>query len=87
MTDDEAFASAQERVKKLSRAPGTDDLLALYSLFKQATQGDAKGERPGMLDFKGRAKFDAWVARRGLPQADAKRAYVELVTRLETASN
>jgi diazepam-binding inhibitor (GABA receptor modulator, acyl-CoA-binding protein) len=83
MSDEEAFAAAQVRVKSLSRTPGTDDLLALYSLFKQATQGDARGERPGMLDFKGRAKFDAWAARKGTDASAARRAYVELVTRLE----
>jgi diazepam-binding inhibitor (GABA receptor modulator, acyl-CoA-binding protein) len=83
MTDDEAFASAQERVKKLNRTPSADDLLALYSLFKQATQGDVKGERPGMLDFKGRAKYDAWTTRRGTSADDAKRAYIALVAKLE----
>jgi len=81
LSDD--FESAQARVKKLSSTPASDELLELYSLYKQATQGDAAGTRPGLLDFKGRAKFDAWAARRGLPREAAMHAYVEVVGRLE----
>jgi len=70
-------------VEKLSRTPASDELLELYSLYKQATQGDATGSRPGMLDFKGRAKFDAWASRRGMTKDAAKQAYVDAVARLE----
>jgi acyl-CoA-binding protein len=58
------FRSAQERVKTLTSRPSNDTLLELYSLFKQATDGDVQGKRPGMLDLKGRAKFDAWTGRK-----------------------
>jgi len=61
LSDD--FAAAQVRVKQLSKTPDAAELLELYALFKQATVGDATGDRPGMLDFKGRAKFDAWASR------------------------
>jgi len=83
MANSEEFESAQARVKKLPSTPASDELLELYSLYKQATQGDVQGSRPGMLDFKGRAKFDAWTARRGTPPEAARQAYVELVARLE----
>ena len=76
------FASAQERVQKLSRRPSNEQLLALYGLYKQATEGDVKGSRPGMLDLKGRAKFDAWTSRKGMAQAEARRRYVALVNDL-----
>jgi acyl-CoA-binding protein len=79
------FAEAQERVKRLTRRPTNDQLLALYGLYKQATEGDVKGSRPGMLDPKGRAKHDAWAARRGTSEADAMEAYVALVRELEEA--
>ena len=82
MARPDAFEEAQERVKALSRRPSNDDLLALYGLFKQATAGDATGSRPGLLDPKGRAKWDAWAARRGTTAADARRAYVALVGEL-----
>jgi acyl-CoA-binding protein len=76
------FAAAQERVKKLSRRPSNDALLALYGLYKQATEGDATGKRPGMLDMVGRAKYDAWASRRGTDRAGAMQAYVDLVDEL-----
>jgi carboxylesterase len=80
----ETFESAQLRVRSLSRTPSPDELLELYSLYKQATAGDATGSRPGLLDFKGRAKFDAWSGRKGMTQAAAESAYVALVARLVT---
>lgn len=83
MALDDDFAAAQERVRKLTKAPGNDELLELYALFKQATEGDVKGSRPGMMDFKGRAKFDAWSARKGTAADDAKQAYIASVARLE----
>jgi len=76
------FSAAQTRVKQLSRTPASDELLELYGYYKQATSGDASGERPGMLDFKGRAKFDAWQGRKGLGKEQAMTAYVALVEKL-----
>lgn len=78
----ERFEWAQTRVKQLARTPGSQELLELYGLFKQATLGDAHGGRPGALDFKGRAKYDAWVARQGMSREAAMQAYVALVERL-----
>lgn len=78
----EDFETAQVNVKKLRSTPSNEELLELYALYKQATQGDVSGSRPGMLDFKGRAKYDAWSGRRGLDKDGAMRAYVALVTRL-----
>jgi diazepam-binding inhibitor (GABA receptor modulating acyl-CoA-binding protein) len=76
------FEDAQTRVKGLSQAPSNDDLLELYALFKQATAGDVTGSRPGMMDFKGRAKFDAWAKKKGTGKDAAMEAYVALVDRL-----
>lgn len=76
------FASAQDRVKTLRAQPSNDTLLELYSLYKQATAGDVQGKRPGLLDLKGRAKYDAWAARKGLAKDGAMQQYVALVNRL-----
>ncbi|CAD6985935.1 unnamed protein product, partial [Tilletia controversa] len=54
-----------------------EEKLALYSLYKQATDGDVNFTRPGMFDMLGRAKWDAWAKRKGLPSRDAKQLYVE----------
>jgi len=77
------FEAAQARVKTLTSTPSPDELLELYALFKQSTKGDVTGSRPGMLDFKGRAKFDAWEKKKGLARDAAQKAYVELVSKLE----
>ncbi len=76
------FSAAQLRVKQLPHTPASDELLELYAYYKQATTGDVTGDRPGMLDFKGRAKFDAWSARKGLNADRAMIAYVALVEKL-----
>jgi len=82
MSIDDEFAAAQVRVKALSQPPSTEELLELYALYKQATAGDAQGGRPGMLDFKGRAKYDAWAAQKGTDARAAMQAYIALVARL-----
>ncbi len=81
-TPDEKFTDAQARVQKLPAAPPPETLLELYGLYKQGTAGDVTGARPGMLDFRGRAKWDAWASRKGMAREQAKEAYVALVDRL-----
>jgi acyl-CoA-binding protein len=81
MIDDE-FAAAERRVKTLTKRPSNQVLLQLYSLYKQGREGDAQGERPGMMDFVERAKFDAWDALRGVDRDAAKRRYIDLVDSL-----
>ena len=70
MTLDEQFQDALERVKAIA-SPTPQILLNLYGLFKQSTKGDVTGSRPGMLDMKGRAKYDAWESRKGMSQEDS----------------
>ena len=82
MATNDAFEAAQQRVKTRSKTPTPDELLELYALYKQATVGDAQGSRPGMLDFKGRAKFDAWSTKKGVAKSNAESDYVKLVGKL-----
>jgi len=82
---EKAFQEAQTRVKGLRSAPSVVELLGLYSLYKQATVGDATGSRPGILDPRGRAKFDAWKSRNAMSVQDAQAAYVQLVDQLVAA--
>jgi acyl-CoA-binding protein len=76
------FVQAQAQVKTLTRAPATEELLELYALYKQGDKGDVDGKRPGMLDIKGRAKYDAWATKKGMSASAAMSAYVALVNRL-----
>lgn len=78
----EDFEAAIKRVDGLPKTPSNDVLLKLYGLYKQATKGDASGKRPGMLDPKGRAKFDAWSGRKGTSSEDARAAYIKLAESL-----
>ncbi|EDV31734.1 uncharacterized protein Dana_GF14408 [Drosophila ananassae] len=70
------FNKAAEDVKNLNTTPSDNDLLELYSLYKQATVGDCNTDKPGFLDFKGKAKWEAWNNRKGMSQSDAEAAYV-----------
>lgn len=76
------FTQAQHEVNTLSERPDNDTLLKLYALYKQATQGDATGERPGGFDFVRRAKFDAWSAIKGTSAESAMQQYIDLVASL-----
>lgn len=75
------FSEAQARIKPVTGL-GNDTLLELYALYKQATAGDASGARPGMLEVKARAKYDAWAKRKGMTKDAAMAAYVALVASL-----
>ncbi|XP_054828656.1 acyl-CoA-binding protein [Eublepharis macularius] len=77
------FDKAAEEVKKLKAQPTDQEMLDIYSHFKQATVGDVNTERPGMLDFKGKAKWDAWNALKGMSQEEARKIYIAKVEELK----
>lgn len=87
MSDDlnAQFSKAGEAVKTLSKEPDAGDKLTLYALFKQGTKGDCSGDRPGMMDFVGRAKYDAWKGLAGVSQDDAKQKYIQTVESMLSA--
>ncbi len=79
----EDFEKAAAKAQTFTRRPSNMELLQLYALYKQATEGDVSGERPGGFDFKGIAKYDAWEELKGKSQDAAKQEYIDLVNRLE----
>ena len=81
----EEFRKAAERVQLLDKRPSNEDLLQLYALYKQATDGDLHGERPGGFDFKAMAKYDAWSKLKGTSPEEAMEAYIKLVDSLVSA--
>ena len=83
MSLQEQFQQAQADSKNLPERPDNMTLLKIYALYKQGSSGDAQGERPGMTDFVGRAKFDAWDALKGTSQEDAMQQYIDLVEELK----
>jgi acyl-CoA-binding protein len=77
------FDEAVAQSKTLPERPDNFTLLRIYALFKQGTEGDVSGTRPGMTDFVGRAKFDAWEMLKGKSKEEAQEAYIALVEELK----
>ena len=78
-----AFDATVADSKTLDERPDNQTLLRIYGLFKQASEGDATGKRPGFTDLVGRAKYDAWAALRGTSSEAAMQDYVNLITKLK----
>lgn len=78
------FEQAAKDIQGLSERPDNDTLLRLYALYKQGSEGDVSGEKPGFFDFVGTAKYEAWAKLKGTAQDDAKKKYVDLVKKLTT---
>lgn len=78
----ENFHAASEHVKNLTQRPSNEQLLNLYALYKQATEGDVHGDKPGMFDFKGVAKYNAWESLKGQSADSSMEKYIALVDEL-----
>ena len=76
------FEQAARDVQGLPERPDNDTLLRLYAFYKQGSEGDVAGPKPGFFDFVGTAKYEAWAKLKGTPQDEAKQKYVDLVKKL-----
>jgi acyl-CoA-binding protein len=76
------FEQAARDIKTLDERPDNDTMLRLYALYKQGSEGDVRGPKPGFFDFVGTAKYEAWEKLAGMPSEDAMRKYVDLVRTL-----
>lgn len=78
------FEDAAEESKNLSVRPSNDTLLQLYSLYKQATDGDVNTEPPSNpFDFVAKAKYETWVKLKGKTKESAMQEYINLVDKLK----
>ncbi|HEY1018114.1 MAG TPA: acyl-CoA-binding protein [Sediminibacterium sp.] len=78
------FEQAVANSKLLSEKPDNDTLLKLYSLFKQATEGDTTESGPSNpFDFVAKFKHEAWAKLAGTSKESAMQQYVDLVTQLK----
>jgi diazepam-binding inhibitor (GABA receptor modulator, acyl-CoA-binding protein) len=77
------FEKAVVESKKLPEKPDNMTLLKIYALYKQATEGDCEGKRPGFTDMVGRAKYDAWKGLEGKSADEAMQEYVDLIESLK----
>ena len=79
------FEQAVANNKTLSEKPSNDTLLQLYSLYKQATEGDVNAEPPANpFDFVAKAKYEAWSGLKGKSKEEAMNEYVSLVEKLKS---
>ncbi len=78
-----AFEKAVADSKTLPEKPDNMTLLKIYSLYKQASEGDVEGKRPGFTDMVGRAKYDAWAAIKGKGTDEAMQEYADLIESLK----
>lgn len=76
------FEAATVAAKQSKKRPDNPTLLKLYSYYKQATDGDVKGDRPGGFDFVAGAKYDAWARLKGMSKDQAMQNYIKQVERL-----
>lgn len=83
----EQFETSVIASKALTKRPDSDDLLKLYSLYKQATEGDIDPQTPapGMFDFVNKAKFDAWKKLQGTSADAAMEDYIKTVEALKVS--
>ena len=80
--ENELFGQASIAAKALPDRPDNETLLQLYALYKQGSEGDVSGEKPGFFDFVGVAKFEAWESLKGTSKEKAQDEYVNLVRKL-----
>ena len=76
------FEKAAADVKGLAERPDNDTMLRLYALYKQGSEGDVKGPKPGFFDFVGSAKYEAWEKLQGTSSEQAMQKYIDLVKKL-----
>ena len=80
----EEFEAAVAQSKQLPSRPDNATLLKLYSLYKQATDGDAPTDSDaGLFDFVAKAKWNAWDGLRGTSKEAAMDDYVDVFKNLQ----
>ncbi len=78
------FENAVKASSTISERPSNEDLLKIYSLYKQATEGDNSGDAPTGFDFKAAAKYNAWNSLKGTSSDSAMTQYIDLINRLKS---
>ena len=78
-----AFEQASQDAQQLASRPDNQTLLRMYALSKQGSIGDVTGDKPSMTDMVGFAKWSAWNKVKGMTNAEAQQAYVDLVEDLK----
>lgn len=84
MNTEEQFTEAVAASKLLPSKPDNQTLLKLYSLYKQATEGDNTTNAPSnAFDFVATAKYNAWNELKGTGKEEAMNNYIHLINQLK----
>ena len=67
--------------------PSNQLKLDMYALYKQATEGDVHGKKPGLVDVVGKAKYTAWSKLKGTSCEQAMQQYVDEVDAFRDSLN
>ena len=76
------FEEAQIKLKTLTERPSNEELLNIYGLFKQATEGDNNTKKPSVFDMKGQFKWQSWKDKGSMSVQDACQGYINHVEKL-----
>ncbi|CAH0724151.1 unnamed protein product, partial [Brenthis ino] len=80
---EKAFNKASDHVRKITSKLENNQLLELYGLYKQSTEGQCDTPKPSWFDGKGRKKWEAWKALDNMPSDEAKQKYIDLVQKYD----
>ena len=76
---EQSFWDAAARIMTRKTVPSNADLLILYGLYKQATQGNCNIPQTWAFQIQARAKWDAWNKYNGMERMNAMRNYIDKV--------
>ena len=79
---EQCFRDADVRIKTRRTTPSNGDLLILYGLYKQVTEGDCETEQPWAIQVQARAKWGAWNRNKCMDRITAMRNYIDKVEEL-----
>ncbi|EDW78219.1 uncharacterized protein Dwil_GK16311 [Drosophila willistoni] len=81
--EEDLFAIATAQVMRKSNIYSANDLLEFYAYYKQVTEGRCQHARPPILQMKARSKWNAWHDLGDMTRTDARRAYINKLSKLE----
>jgi diazepam-binding inhibitor (GABA receptor modulating acyl-CoA-binding protein) len=79
---EQSFRDAAARIKTRVSTPSNGDLLILYGLYKQVTEGECNTAQPWAVQVQARSKWEAWNKNKGMERMNAMRKYIDKVEEL-----
>ena len=78
MSLEDKFKEYANAVKKIQKKPSDENLLKLYSFYKQATEGDINTTCPSVFNYVNYTKWNAWNGHKGTSKNDAMIEYIKI---------